>query len=495
MTCVGIVPGVIRGAQFFAAHHGNVLRDRRLDLRLGDGIQHLLTTHDTYDVISSDSKLNPEYAGNSALLSLDYYQLCRRHLTERGIMVQWLAQHFPVAEIETVIRSFGLAFEHMELFWIDPSNLILVGSPAPIVFDFDRYAALVAEPDVQRDLASQNLADPYVMASHRVAGKAAMQADIGDGPPNTWQRPILEFSVLREVRAKAPEQLQDENFRFLTRIWQTDGIAVRGSHDAARKSRFDASCRQFMLGYGSGGGTNYITNGREALVAGARDNPDDFRITRLLAMIDQELTAPVSSDQVLDSQAMLKKAKAQIDTGQPAKALEILDQALAADPTNASLRFTRVTALRRMGRLEQALALCRSHLETAGDDVLWVSQTSIILSQLGNLDESLVFARRAVELEAESAIYLNNLATTLGRLEQFDEAAAGFARVHEMDPRVKGAAFFAAAAYSMSGQTELSAEWVDICLQKKLATVADFQTNGMFRNLRESTHWREAWSR
>ncbi len=159
MTCVEIVPGVIEGAQFFAPYHGNVLKDKRLDMHLGDGIQHLLTTTNTYDIISSDSKLNPEYAGNSALLSLDYYQLCRSRLAQDGIMVQWLAQHFPAAETETVIRSFGMAFEHMELFWIDPNSMILVGSPQPIVFDFDRFATLVAEADVRRDLEAQNIED------------------------------------------------------------------------------------------------------------------------------------------------------------------------------------------------------------------------------------------------------------------------------------------------------------------------------------------------
>ncbi len=494
MTCVEIVPGVIEGAQFFAPYHGNVLKDKRLDMHLGDGIQHLLTTTNTYDIISSDSKLNPEYAGNSALLSLDYYQLCRSRLAQDGIMVQWLAQHFPAAETETVIRSFGMAFEHMELFWIDPNSMILVGSPQPIVFDFDRFATLVAEADVRRDLEAQNMADAYVMVSQRVAGKDVLQAGLADGRPNTWQRPTLEFTVLREVRSKNLEFHEDDNFRFLARIWQADGLAVRGAHDDAKRQRFVASTQKFMLGYGSGGGTNYVTNGREVLMSGARENPDDFRITQLLKMIDDDLSAGVSPNPNQNSQAIINSAKAQMDTGKPEQALVILDRALKTDPDNAALIFTRVKTLRRLGRKEEALALCLSHLEDNPDEAPWVSQTSILLSQLGRAEESLTYARHCLELEPESAIYLNNLATTLGRLKQFDEAADSFARVYEIDPRVKGAGYFAAAAYSMAGKTELSARWVDICLEKKLGTLEDFRTNSMFENLRQSAHWREVWN-
>ncbi len=494
MTCVEIVPGVIKGAQLFAPYHGDVMHDPRLKMVLGDGIQHLLTTTDTYDVISSDSKLNPEYAGNSALLSLDYYELCRSHLNEHGIMVQWLAQHYPTAETQTVIRSFGLAFEHMELFWVDPGNLILVGSPQPIVFDFDRFAALVTEPDVRQDLESQNLADPYIVISHRVAGKAKLQAGLADVRPNTWQRPILEFSVLRHTREHPVSDLEDENFRFLARIWQRDGLAVRGAHDPERRQRFGASCRQFMLGYGSGGGTNYVANGREALRAGLRDNPDDFRLTRLLAMIDQDLSRSVASGQEGDTESLVRQAKSQIDTGNPQRALEILDRALTAAPDHTELQFTRVKALRRLGRQEEALALCQDHLKEAPDDAPWLSQASIILSQLGRLDESLVAARRVVELVPDSAVYLNNLATTLGRMKEFAEAADLFARVHELDPLTKGAAFYAAAAYSMAGSTSQSAHWVDICLQLDLVKSEEFRTNSMFSNLRESAAWRDAWN-
>jgi len=494
LSCVEIVPGVIEGAQFFAAHHGNVLKDKRLDLHLGDGIQHLLTTGDTYDIISSDSKLNPEFAGNSALLSLDYYKLCRSHLADSGIMVQWLAQHFPAAETETVIRSFGMAFEHMELFWIDPNSLILVGSPQPLVFDFDRFEALVAEQDVKADLESQNMADAYVMVSQRVAGKDALLSALGPGQPNTWQRPTLEFTVLREVRSKPMKFHEDDNFGLLSRVWQTDGLEVRGSFDEARLKRFVVSTPKLMLGYGSGGGSNYQANGRGALLDGARENPDDFRITQLLDFIDDGLSRGQASSKDGNSQSLLQDAQARIDNGKPEEALALLDRAMKNDPDNPVLKYTRVTALRRLGRREEALVLCLGYLEKNPDDRAWVSQTSIILSQLGRLEESLPYARHCLELEPDSAVNLNNLATTLGRLEQFDEAADTFARTHELDPRIEGAAFFAAASYSLAGKTELSAHWVEICLEKKLGTLADFQTNSMFENLRKSPFWRESWA-
>ena len=133
LTCVEIVPGVVEGAAYFANDNGGVLHDPRTNIHVGDGVQFLLTTRDRFDIISSDSKLNPEYAGNAPLLSRDYYALCRDRLTDTGVMVQWLAVHLPVGELMIISRSFAEAFPHVGLYWFDPYNLILAGSRAPIV--------------------------------------------------------------------------------------------------------------------------------------------------------------------------------------------------------------------------------------------------------------------------------------------------------------------------------------------------------------------------
>ncbi|MCP4292938.1 MAG: tetratricopeptide repeat protein [bacterium] len=493
MTCVEIVPGVIEGAAFFSQHHGNVLKDPRLDLILGDGIQHLLTTNNTYDIISSDSKLNPEYSGNSILLSLDYYRLCRQRLTDDGIMVQWLAQHFPASETETVIRSFGMAFEHMVLYWIDPNSMIIVGSPQPLVFDFDRFYKLTTEADVKKDMAQQNYADPYIMSTLRIAGKEALLKNLHDGVPNTWEHPTLEFNVLREVRSQSLSKHEDNNFLYLIKARENINLAVSGNFDQEKLDRYLISSRQFMLGYGLGGGTNFVANGREALLVGAKENPDDFRIKKLLQLIDQDSVAGQVSDQGMNSSQSLQRAQSQIQNSAPELALTTLENALKKDPENPHLIFTRVTVLRRLDRKDEALALCLEHLAHHPDDASWVSQTSIILSQLGRLDESLVYARKCMKLDPDSAISLNNLATTLGRLKQFEEAADAFARVHEMDPRVRGAAFFAAAAFSMSDQTERSAQWVETCLQNNLTTLEEIRSNPMLEALRNSPHWSAAW--
>ncbi len=140
LACVEIVPSVVEGARLFATANHDVLADPRLRLIVGDGVQFLLTTRERFDVISSDSKLNPEFVGNSAILAREYYELCRDRLTERGVMIQWTVTHLPNAETRIVTRTFIEVFPYVELFWIDPSNVILVGSRAPIALDADRWA-------------------------------------------------------------------------------------------------------------------------------------------------------------------------------------------------------------------------------------------------------------------------------------------------------------------------------------------------------------------
>ena len=491
LVCVEIVPGVITGADRFRDHNNRVMNDPRAEVIQGDGIQYLLTTTETFDVISSDSKLNPEYAGNSAILSRDYYELCAARLNPHGVMVQWLAIHFPLTEMRTVYRSFAQAFPHVELFWIDPNNVILVGALQPIVLDFDRARSLHDEPDVLADLQQQLLDDPYVLAGNRVAGREQLLSFIGDGAVNTWLRPVLEFNVIRQFRLKTTASHENDNFRLLGGLWDEAGLAVAGEHDPQRLDRFCRSSRQLMKGYGSGGGANRLAGGLDALNEGLEINPDDPRLSMLLGMVQdaERQDSSVSADELDDPAVLQQRALRALDAQRPAEALVAVERALELRPDAAELQYTRLLALRRLKRWDEAEAVGREYVEAHGEDPRGASLLGIVLGETGRYEEALVWHRRSVEREPGSVRYLNNLATTEARLERWAEAADSFARVAELDPAVPGAAYFASACFSMAGETGEAARWMAFCLEHGLAEMGQFVEGDYFVNLRGSGDW------
>ena len=286
ITCAEIVPAVAEAAELFAEWNGNVLRDPRVVVEVTDGIQLLLTTTDRFDVISSDSKINPHYVGNAPLLSRDYYDLCRERLTERGVMVQWLPLHLPASEIQTIVRSFGDAFPHSAIFWHYPFNIVQAGSRAPIVIDMDRARRFAESDALRSEYEFLQLNQPAALASTWIAGGERLQEIAGDGPRNTWMRPRLEFTILREHLRKATALHEDDNLRWLLRA-RDQSPPVSGAYDADELRRFLVSSGRLLAGYAAGGGIGYLDTGRSHFVEGLRDNPDDWRLRRIVEVLDQ----------------------------------------------------------------------------------------------------------------------------------------------------------------------------------------------------------------
>ena len=285
LVCVEIVPGVVDGAAYFRADHHDVLHDPRLRLAVGDGVQYLLTSTERFDVISSDSKLNPEYAGNGAILSREYYDLCRKHLTETGVMLQWLSVHIPLSTMQLVSRTFVDAFPYVELFWIEPSDVLMAGSRAPIAFDLERWQARLADSAVRADLEALQLGDAVLLATSHVAGRERLDQALAGAPRHTWGRPTYEFRVVRDVRRQGLGYHVKDNLRWLAGLWAPD-FTVRGGGDDERLARFRDSSRQLLLGYAAGRGDEGLAAGRESFATGLARNPEDHRLVRLLERLE-----------------------------------------------------------------------------------------------------------------------------------------------------------------------------------------------------------------
>jgi spermidine synthase len=73
----------------FNTENHAVLQDPRVEVVYDDARHYVLTTRETFDVITSDP-IHPWVKGSAALYSKEYFELCRRRLNPGGVVSQWV---------------------------------------------------------------------------------------------------------------------------------------------------------------------------------------------------------------------------------------------------------------------------------------------------------------------------------------------------------------------------------------------------------------------
>ena len=119
ITCVELVPEVIDAARaHFGEFNHHVLENPtawNIELVIDDGRNFLLSSRDTYQIITGDAT-HPTSADSWVLYTKEFYELCRARLSADGIMAQWLPFHgLPPDDYQTIVRTFQHVFPHAHL--------------------------------------------------------------------------------------------------------------------------------------------------------------------------------------------------------------------------------------------------------------------------------------------------------------------------------------------------------------------------------------------
>ncbi len=131
----------VRGAAeaFFSDVNHDVLTDPRTRLVYDDARHFLATARQKFDIIAADP-IHPWVRGAAALYSQEFYALCKQHLTEHGVVSQWLplrSMDEAAVKSETV-TLFG-AFDRATLWhtghFKSRRHMIICGSLAPVPVD------------------------------------------------------------------------------------------------------------------------------------------------------------------------------------------------------------------------------------------------------------------------------------------------------------------------------------------------------------------------
>lgn len=157
IDCVEICPGVREAAHFFTKFNDNVQSDPAVNFISGDGRNYLLLTEKKYDVISCDP--THPILGSGNLYTKEYFELCKEHLADNGVVVQYLPFHkMSPKEFRSLVKTFTEVFPHASV-WLGHSHGILLGTDHLLYIDFQEIKKLVSR--IQDDI----LNDPYLLAT------------------------------------------------------------------------------------------------------------------------------------------------------------------------------------------------------------------------------------------------------------------------------------------------------------------------------------------
>ncbi|MDD4747998.1 MAG: fused MFS/spermidine synthase, partial [Salinivirgaceae bacterium] len=137
IDCIELVSNLTDVAHFYKDINNNIHRDKRVTLFEDDGRHFLQITNKKYDLISSDP--THPILGSGSLYTKEYFELCKKRLTEKGMVSQYLPLHkLRLIDLMGIIKTFNTVFPNSSV-WIGHFHAVLLGSMQPHTIDFEQW--------------------------------------------------------------------------------------------------------------------------------------------------------------------------------------------------------------------------------------------------------------------------------------------------------------------------------------------------------------------
>ena len=195
VDAIELSSGVLSAARKHFTHiNGNVFDNPQFNYKLNDGRNHILMTQTKYDMISTGIIHPLVSAGSSNIYTADFYRLCRKILTEDGIMCQWVPLHrLPETHYKMIVRTFIEVFPETTLWYkYTPDFVILIGTREPLRINYKNFIDRAQIASIREGLAADDL-DGMSLIDSFMMGPETVRKYVGAGPIHTDNRPRLEF--------------------------------------------------------------------------------------------------------------------------------------------------------------------------------------------------------------------------------------------------------------------------------------------------------------
>ena len=138
-------------SSYFTGVNNDVLSDPRVEVVHDDARHFLLTTDETFDLITSDP-IHPWMKGAAALYSAEYFDLARQHLNPGGVITQWVPLYETnVAAVKSELATFFEAFPDGTV-WGNTYDgagydVVLAAKDGGVLVDVDQFVDRLQDPE------------------------------------------------------------------------------------------------------------------------------------------------------------------------------------------------------------------------------------------------------------------------------------------------------------------------------------------------------------
>ena len=345
IDCVEISESVIAGAKFFEKENRGVMKDPRFHMIVGDGRNHLRLSQQSYDCIVSEPS-NVWNAGISALMTEEFYGLCRSRLRPGGILCSFVQGYSLSSDaLRSVLAAARRSFPRVTLWSAAWGDFLIIAGDDSFVFDVDRILARARQPSIRAMLLQTDSPDLVAMLSSNVLAGEFVERYVGEFPPNTDDNLYLEFEapklLYRETMQDLFEGLHHAAGGTESMLRNAPPGLVEQLSDARRARELQSHAQLAFR----------AERGEEGLAAAAEANrllPSAPGIRRLLASaLSSRGLARANRGQLADAtrdfldasdldpqfgEAFANLARLYRDAGQPEAAREAVEEALRRQP-------------------------------------------------------------------------------------------------------------------------------------------------------------------
>jgi spermidine synthase len=154
-----LIPQVV--VTWFGEENYNVVSDPRVKIVYDDARHFVLTTNETFDVITSDP-IHPWVKGAATLYTKEYFELCRRRLNPGGIITQWIPLYESNPEaVKSELATLFSVFPDASVWGNTTSgrgyDVVALAQAGPLKVEVDRVIERLGREDHRA--VAQSLAD------------------------------------------------------------------------------------------------------------------------------------------------------------------------------------------------------------------------------------------------------------------------------------------------------------------------------------------------
>jgi spermidine synthase len=435
---VEISRGVLQtSARYFQDLNHDVINHPKFRSIIMDGANYVALTDRKYDLILNDS-IWPFYSGNSGLYTREYFEDCKNHLKEGGLMTSWLPVEMPEESFKTILNTFYSVFPHVSLWMAvthDNKHALIVGSLKPLQIDihsflerFDQFA--------RDDLKIVNLDNPVFFLDAFKVDETGFSEWVKSAPLHTLNRPVLEFAP-RKMR---PGIDRSRSYRLILRSSSSvlSLISDSKSEKAGDRDFISAlmkaheSTKRVMTGIimRKIGDDSFIREFKEAI----KIEPDHPGARYLLNEYEHLRNIEFSKLESSDLNDLIRQGEILLENRIYDKAIVTFKRAAEIAPHSAIVHYNLGTIYYRQGQLDSALNELNEALLRKSRHASSYNTRGLVYFSMNKIDKAIDDFTKGIEFNPEYGHAYNNRGIAYAREGEYRDALNDFNRAIKLQP-------------------------------------------------------------